>query len=276
MVVGFLYTLSGGMLMVLGTGRPAEIAWRFIRLVGLIAFALSIGATLWTIRDAGWRVGASTSTSTWLALGCALGAAILAVGAPVVSRGPRAFLWGAILAGAMGAAAGNLIALEHATTSGGWSPPLAGSHTATLAFFALMQFLAAFMLGSITVAWLLGHAYLTQTRMTIAPLRHFSGLLWSSTVARIGLLLISVLIGWWAGVPTGRSLADASQSAWLILSLRVGLGLLAVGIFAYMVRQCVALRATQSATGILYFASIFAYIGELANQHLIADVGWSF
>jgi len=26
----------------------------------------------------------------------------------------------------------------------------------------------------------------------------------------------------------------------------------------------------------LYFASIFAYVGELANQHLIADVGWSF
>ena len=60
----------------------------------------------------------------------------------------------------------------------------------------------------------------------------------------------------------------------MILTLRIAVGLLAVGLFAYMVADCVRLRSTQSATGILYFASIFAYVGELANLQLIAQYGW--
>ena len=47
-----------------------------------------------------------------------------------------------------------------------------------------------------------------------------------------------------------------------------------MGFFAYMVADCVRLRSTQSATGILYFGSVFAYIGELASQQLLLDCGW--
>ena len=56
-------------------------------------------------------------------------------------------------------------------------------------------------------------------------------------------------------------------------TLRRAVGLLAVSLFAYMVWDCVKLRSTQSATGILYFASVFVYIGELSSQHLAGDIG---
>jgi hypothetical protein len=62
--------------------------------------------------------------------------------------------------------------------------------------------------------------------------------------------------------------------SWLIVFLRVGLGIVGVGAFTYMVLDCVRLRSTQSATGILYFGSIFAYIGELASQYLLYEWGW--
>jgi hypothetical protein len=273
MVVGFLYTLSGGMLLVLGTGRPADLAWRFIRLVGLIAFALAVGASLWSVREAGWRIGAGTDARTWIALASALGAAVIALTAPLASRLPGMFGWTAMLAGALGMSAGGLVAIGRAGLLGASSGVPALD---TRLLIGLGQVFSALMLGSITVAWLLGHAYLTQTRMTIAPLRHFSRMLTLTTALRIGFLLVSVIVGLSTGVGSGGSLPDVIRSAWLILSLRVGLGLVGVFVFAYMVDQCVRLRATQSATGILYFGSIFAYVGELANQHLIADVGWSF
>ena len=57
--------------------------------------------------------------------------------------------------------------------------------------------------------------------------------------------------------------------------LRVGVGLLPVAVFAYMSLDCVRRRSTQSETGILYFASVFTYIGELCSLHLIGQLGYS-
>jgi len=138
----------------------------------------------------------------------------------------------------------------------------------------LSQFLSALMLGSVTIAWLLGHAYLTATKMTIAPLRHFSRMLNGAVAARILFTIIGLVIAWQVrGDPSSPILWRVGQS-WLIVVLRVGVGLLAVAVFAYMVADCVRLRSTQSATGILYFGSVMAYVGELASQQLIFELGW--
>jgi len=134
--------------------------------------------------------------------------------------------------------------------------------------------LGTLLLGSVTVAWLLGHAYLTATKMTIAPLRHFSRLLLWAVGVRVLFLAAAVGIplatGSIAGVPTLRALT----SAWLLLALRIGVGLIAVGVFAFMVADCVKLRSTQSATGLLYFGSVLAYVGELSSQYLSLEFSW--
>ncbi|MCH7813937.1 MAG: hypothetical protein IID40_07945 [Planctomycetes bacterium] len=132
---------------------------------------------------------------------------------------------------------------------------------------------SAFLLGSVTNAWLLGHAYLTATRMTIAPLRRVSRLLLVAVAARLVFALVS--FGWaWLAVDD-QAASVQLWGSWLILSLRGAVGLALPALFAWMVHDCVRLRATQSATGILYFAAVFVYVGELASQHLLIEQGWS-
>ena len=137
----------------------------------------------------------------------------------------------------------------------------------------LGQVLGSWLLGSITIAWLLGHAYLTATKMTIAPLRYFSRMLSMAVALRIAFFVVSILVAWGMG---GESVSvwGRLEQWWLIVTLRVGVGLVALAIFAYMVGDCVRLRSTQSATGILYFASVMAYAGELASQYLTRELGW--
>jgi hypothetical protein len=145
---------------------------------------------------------------------------------------------------------------------------------AAIGLLVVSQILAALLLGSITVAWLLGHAYLTATKMTIAPLRRFSRLLLWATIGRTAFVALSVGFSFVVAVPGAPWILARFAESWLVVFMRVGLGLVAVVVFAYMVRDCVRLRSTQSATGILYFGSVFAYVGELASQYLIRQYGW--
>lgn len=271
MILTLLYTLSGGMLIILSTGRPAEIAWRFLRLVALLAFGLGVGTTVWLWRnrtgaDADGYVGAKLAGAIMSAL--LIGVILLS---PFAPQRPTVFRGLAFVAGLAGViAACRLSLVSMSADAAPWY---------RAAFVVLGQVLAAWLLGSITVAWLLGHAYLTATKMTIAPLRHFSGLLMWGIGLRSAFVLLSMALAWWresgADAPeAGSLLLRAMQNAWMILSLRVGVGLLAVGVFAWMVRDCVRLRSTQSATGILYFGSVFAYVGELASQQLSLECGW--
>lgn len=266
MISTFLYSLAGGMLLILATGRPDQIAWKFLRLMGLLVFALAAVNLTWALRAAGWRSGQSDDTSLLFAGVLALGAVGVVMIAPLASRHRIAFR----LFSAVGGLAGLTAACTTAFTGLGetLASPLAQ------AMVIISQMLGGLLLGSITIAWLLGHAYLTATKMTIAPLRHFSRLLSWAIAMRCLFLLCSLAIAWIVGSGGEAPFVLALQNSWLVLTMRVGVGLVAVGVFAYLVSDCVRLRATQSATGILYFASIFAYVGELASQQFVLECGW--
>jgi len=263
----FLYALSGGMLAVLATGRTADIAWKFIRITALLAFSMSAVVTVWTLRNG--FVTRSGADGAALLLGGAggLAAAGVVLIAPVAGRKPGWFR--ALCAGAAagGLAAACLCVLRDAP---------AGKTRQTLFEVAVCinLVLGAFLLGSITVAWLLGHAYLTATRMTIAPLRHFTWVLSIAVGVRAAFFAVSIGAAWLVGVGDGVSIFTLLANSWIIATLRIGLGIVAVAIFAYMVADCVRLRSTQSATGILYFGSLFAYVGELAGRQLLLETGW--
>lgn len=267
MVTTFFYSLAGGMLAVVATARIEQIAWRFLRLVGLVVFAIACGVTIWNLRHGG--LGSATTEAREVGAGAALAVAAMAVvfTAPFATRIARAFR--------LFCAAGGLLGIWAACISA-----LAGLDNAPVVPLGatsviIGQLLGAGLLGSITVAWLLGHAYLTATRMTIAPLRHFSRMLAWAVAIRIGFLIVSLAVAWGVGNDMHPSTVTRFGQAWLVLLLRVGLGLAAVGAFTYMISDCVRRRAIQSATGILYFGSIFAYVGELANLQLIRECGWS-
>jgi hypothetical protein len=60
----------------------------------------------------------------------------------------------------------------------------------------------------------------------------------------------------------------------LILSMRVLWGLVAPLILAWMIRETLRIRATQSATGILYAACVMVLVGEGTAIFLKNTVGW--
>ncbi len=262
MVSAFLYSLAAGVLGVVATGKPGDIAWKFLRLVGILALVIACGAYVWPIvaEEAEARPSGIWSLSLSIALVCSAVALVLV--APLAERLPSAFR----MIGLVGAVSGLASACLVPSVLSGSGPPL------RMVVVVVSQMLGALLLGGITVAWLLGHAYLTATKMTIAPLRHFSRVLLLAVGLRVVFVMVSLLLAWSLG---GEDVVGRLGDAWLIVSLRVGLGLVGVGVFAYMVSDCVRLRATQSATGILYFGSLFAYIGELAHQYMIVHYGWA-
>ena len=203
-------------------------------------------------------------------------AAAIAIMAPRAAQRAMIFTLVTASTGLSGIAAASIMAL-HSLPSPHDSALIAGLLT------VISQCLTAMLAGSITVTWLLGHAYLTATKMTVAPLRHFSRMLLLSVGLRLFFLATSLLFAWFADPSGGApptlatlhpSIWNQLLGAWLLVTLRVGIGLFAVAVFAYMISDCVRLRATQSATGILYFGSVFVYVGELANQQLMIECGW--
>jgi len=268
MLTTLSYSISGGMLGVLATARVEGIDWKFLRFASILAFALAVAPTAWLFRE-----GPPSPLVIWtprFGVALSLAAMVLILASPGSAMRSRSFRVVAGLGGMLGLVAASLGALE--TLGEG---QVAANLTLPVKVLAVLgQLLGAAILGSITVAWLLGHAYLTATSMTIAPLRHFSRMLSWSVVARMLFVLVSLGSAWIFADSVQRTVVEPLGRAWLIAVLRFGVGLLALGAFAYMVQDCVRLRSTQSATGILYFGSVMAYVGELASQQLAREVGW--
>lgn len=264
MLTTFLYSLAGGMLAVLATGTPSAMARRFLRLACFFVLAAAAVLSVEFLRfgDAG-SIGMVAGT---LGVFLTVSAVAAVLTAPGEDGSGRAFQAVCAFGGLAGVAAACASALELPGVDH-------GSHLAS-ALVVVSQAFGAMLLGSITIAWLLGHAYLTATKMTIAPLIHFSRMLSLTVLARTMFAIVSFAVAWLARGESGTTVLSQLGNVWLVVSIRVGFGLIVVGAMAYMVADCVRLRSTQSATGILYFASILAYVGELANQQLVVECGW--
>jgi len=242
-----------------------EMAARFIQVACTIVVALCAGVCVWVGFQDGWP----KDQSTFVAQICTLVCLCEALAAMVVVRVPklnaifpRLIAVGGGLIGVAGALAWSTVEL-----------PLTESISLNV-MRTLGVALGSFIMGSVTVAWLLGHAYLTATKMTIAPLRVLSRLFSLAVFLRFAYLLVAcgvIYLG--PAQEVGPSDWSRLMGSWLVLSMRVGVGILTVAVLAYMVGDCVKLRSTQSATGILYFASVFVYIGELSSQNLAGEVG---
>jgi len=255
------------MLAVLAAGATHQLAWRFLRVVAVIALGLLAWAVAWRILQ---QSGAFASDRVIvLAAAGGGGAAVLLLLAPFAQRHAAWFRTVSALAGLAGLAGAAFAALEIRRID----------HPAAIWLVAIGQVLSGLFLGSITLSWLLGHAYLTATKMTIAPLRFFTAVLTWATAARMVFVLISGLIAWRVmgdqdATAHAPSLWQWVHRSWLIVFLRIAVGLGLVSVFVWMVRDCVRLRSTQSATGILYFGSVFAYVGELAALQLLREWAW--
>src|SRR5262245_43882212 len=87
MLITLAYSVAGGMLTILAAAKIRLIAWRFLRLMGMLALALAVVPTVWRLRESGWNVQALDHVSSLGILSSASAAMLLTL-APMAARGP--------------------------------------------------------------------------------------------------------------------------------------------------------------------------------------------
>ena len=120
--------------------------------------------------------------------------------------------------------------------------------------------------GSIMTAMLLGHWYLNTPTMNLVPLR----LLLKFAAIAILLRVITISIGEACLIMYQSELVNTQW--WIFVGLRWLAGIIGTSIMLWMTWVTLRVPNTQSATGILYAATILVFIGELTAQ-ILSDTG---
>jgi hypothetical protein len=129
----------------------------------------------------------------------------------------------------------------------------------------------AAMTGLALMDMLLGHAYLTASKMTIAPFRRLNLALAGALVLRAATAVGAVLL-----VNARQPVEMLWPVHGLYVLTRWLVGLAVPAVFVYMAHDCVRRRSTQSATGILYVAGVLIFLGELVALYLLRETGLPF
>lgn len=238
-----------------------KVSWQYLRLMAVVSLVLLFiaGGLFYRELEGAWSL--HWRPLVGLALAAVAGAGWLFVNSVQgdrIGKAQRRFTWAAGLA-----AMATAIVLAHRPDD------IVGAGQEDAAAVRLpaatTTVLGAMLLGSATAAMLLGHRYLTDTGMPIAPLRRLA-MIYSAAVLARGAWVLVVSIPLWTGEfrPSGDYVWF-----WLMISVRLGVGVLVTAVFAWMAWDCVRRRATQSATALFYLSMILVFLGELAGQYLM-------
>jgi hypothetical protein len=128
---------------------------------------------------------------------------------------------------------------------------------------------SSFLMGATLTAMLLGHYYLTAPTMSIAPLKRFvQCMAWG-----LGARVLVAGLGWMAWYAGMTGTPSGGGPSGLFLTIRWGMGVLGPLVATVLAWKTVEIRATQSATGILYIAMTLVLFGELGALILARETG---
>ena len=245
----FLILLAAGIMLAVALSDPRQVTLQWLRLCGILALSMLALSVFFVLRRA---VPVSHRTAVWCGYGAAAGATLGQLALVQTARrvGQRVAATVAVVAG-VGV---GVLLLPNATAAGA----LAASGIAGMTGVCLMDML-------------LGHAYLTASRMGISPFLRLNRALAIVVAMRV---LSSVVV---APVMQARHpsyLFWGKYGLYVFTRWLVGLGL--AGVFVYMAHDCIRRRSTQSATGILYVAGVVVFIGELLALYLVMETGLPF
>ena len=122
---------------------------------------------------------------------------------------------------------------------------------------------AAMLLGTTITAMLLGHWYLNEPGMQLAPLNRLLNLV-------VLAIIVRVLVCGSGVIYTLATADDINARWWMFVTFRWLGGFAGLLLLTIMARLTLRIPNTQSATGILYAATILAILGELTSQ-LLSD-----
>lgn len=273
MLPTFLAQLAGGSAFAVAVVQLRQVSWKYLRLMAIVCMAMAVLAIGLLYRETAVAEVASEPDPHRMVIGL-LVAGVVAAFAWIVANALQGEsvrasqrLW-AFACAIVWLTAAVLMAtmpdtLVVATEARAAAPIVLGSPRGLAATASVL--LGAGLLGTATAAMILGHRYLTDTGMSIAPLRRLAGLY---------LIIVALRCVWVIGASypawQGGFVAQSSYTwFWLLMSIRFGVGVLGTAIFAWMVWDCVRRRATQSATAIFYLSMIFVFLGEMSGQYLL-------
>ena len=132
---------------------------------------------------------------------------------------------------------------------------------------------SAAMLGGACTAMILGHWYLVLPSMEVGYLQSIVGMHIVSMAARVVVVAVAV----WFAIATFRPDLDAGPSfRHYIFSIdgiffwqRVLFGLAGPAVLSYLTWETAKIRATQSATGILYVDFFTVVVGEVLAKYIV-------
>lgn len=246
MIAIFCLRLAAGLIAALLILSPAQVNPRFFRAQNWIALGLSMAAAIFARESA--------SPILWLTLGISMALAFIdsVIWALEGAPGGRWVL--ALLAVVL---ASSLVLAE-------WSRHDIGPLSRRLAADAA----SAILLGAALTAMLLGHFYLIAPGMSLTPLLRMLTLFGGAIFLRMTVAALGVW-SWSAD----HSLTNLTDVTVLWLPVRWVVGFIGPLILVWMAWRSARIRSTQSATGILYVAVIFCFLGELTGQLLWSNTG---
>jgi hypothetical protein len=138
-------------------------------------------------------------------------------------------------------------------------------------FYPIAFFLAALLLGTVTVGMLLGHWYLIDTGQSLDPFIRIYKFFVIALVVQMIFLLISVIVLYNFGVLES---VIALERLWTdhrtLFLTRVISGQVAPLILAWMIWRTLVIPHTMAATGLFYIALLGVFVGEILGKQILA------
>jgi hypothetical protein len=137
-------------------------------------------------------------------------------------------------------------------------------------FFYML--LTALFLGITNYAMTLGHYYLVVPKLSEWPLLKSLKIFWILIAVKIGISTWGYIEGG-EFFDSGTRLGSGYMFNWIMLTMRVLWGYVALGVLSIFAYKLCKMRSIQSATGIFYVMVFFVFIGELISGYLFYNYG---
>jgi hypothetical protein len=136
--------------------------------------------------------------------------------------------------------------------------------------YPLSFLISALLLGAVTTGMLLGHWYLIDRNLPLAPFKRMLVLFAITLTAQATLLVLSAIL-----LPLAGGLATAARVSVLwsdhvpLLTVRLAVGPLASAVLAWMIWQTLKIPQTMAATGLFYIAILSVLVGEFMGRFIL-------
>lgn len=150
----------------------------------------------------------------------------------------------------------------------------AGVSVAAVIPFALSACAGAGLVGAGVSGMLLGHWYLIETDLDLAPLTRMLAFCRGCLVAEVACVLFGVSVVWlWPGSPwrDGFAALLGGRYAWLVAGRLAAWGL--AGFLLLLIRKTLAIPQTMAATGLFYIEALVGAVGQILALWLLFRTG---